>query len=330
MKPLYIEFVLSLTAVYAFSGPQQQCARSVSLQRFAATASHSNTTNQQRFCRAQELMLYLVNEEQCFTSEKGARAFADACATTVVYEDRFEPQPIIGRTAVAAHMLDKLQQRQGKGNVRIDRISDGDKACGFAWTWTSGNLEGLRGTTFVQLNENTGEINYVQEIPEPIFKPGNLTIELLKAVTAGSDKPSPVAFQRRTPTVANELAKYLFIDLQNAKDGIEELMRFFDDGVIYRDFNFENVLCGPEQVRKFVQDFSFPGITFKPLRFDDGIDSTCFTWYVVHTCLKASIGRGCALLMLVKVLFYVMFCYIFNLFFCLSLLTMDLFTGKLC
>ena len=34
-------------------------------------------------------------------------------------------------------------------------------------------------------------------------------------------------------------------------------------------------------IRMVIEDFTFPGITFRPQRFDDGIDSTCFTWEVV-------------------------------------------------
>ena len=178
-------------------------------------------------------------------------------------------------------MRDKVEQRQEKGYVRLDRISDGNSACGFAWTWVSGDEEGLRGTTFVQLNDQ-GEIIYVQEIPEPIFKPGDLTKELLKAITADVQPSDSVAdgYTQKTPTVASELARYLFTELQTAKD-MDEMMRFFDDRIVYRDFNFDEVLRGPQQVRQFIEDFTFPGITFRPLRFDDGVDSTCFTWELV-------------------------------------------------
>lgn len=178
-------------------------------------------------------------------------------------------------------MLDKVDQRKGRGGFRLDKISDGDKACGFAWTWTSGNEEGLRGTTYVELNDR-GEIQYVQEIPEPIFKPGDATKKLLEAITEGSERKPPQPFEKQTPTSACDLARYLFIDLQKAgsEESVDELMTFFDDGVVYRDFNFADVLRGPDEVRTFVEDFDFPGIEFRPIRFDDGVDSTCFTWEI--------------------------------------------------
>ena len=174
-------------------------------------------------------------------------------------------------------MLAKVAQRKGRGDVRIDKISDGNAACGFAWTWVSGNEEGLRGTTFIELNEN-GEIQYVREIPEPIFKPGDLTVELLKAVTADAvPKPKP-EYQKQTPTTANEVAKYLFLNVQGSD--LAESMRFFDDSIFYRDFNYEEPLIGKAEVKNFIETFSFPGIEFRPERFDDGIDSSCFTWDV--------------------------------------------------
>jgi hypothetical protein len=51
-----------------------------------------------RPCRARDLILSLVEEDQCFTSDTGARAFGDVCAVDIVYEDRFEPQPKVGKT----------------------------------------------------------------------------------------------------------------------------------------------------------------------------------------------------------------------------------------
>lgn len=174
-------------------------------------------------------------------------------------------------------MLSKASKHSGKGEVRIDRISDGDSACGFAWTWISGQEEGLRGTTFVGLNDG-GEIEYIREIPEPLYKPGDLTLELLKAVTKDAEPSPKPEYVTRSPTKACEIAKYLFLDVQGSS--IDESMRFFDDSIVYRDFNYEEVMNGKDEVRKFIEDFSFPGIEFRPERFDDGTDSTCFTWDV--------------------------------------------------
>jgi len=227
---------------------------------------------------ARDLIRSLVEEEECFTTETGAQAFADACATNVVYEDCYESQPFTGRTAVLAHLTTKAAARQNKGSVRVDKISDGDCACGFAWTWTSNDEEGLRGTTFVELNESK-EIQYVREIPEPIYKPGDLTLELLKAVTKDAKPKEPSPFVTRTPRDANDVVKYLFNEVQGQDSSVA--MELFSDNIIYRDFNYEDVLRGKAEVKKFIDDFSFPGIEFRTQRFDDGICSTCFTWEVV-------------------------------------------------
>jgi hypothetical protein len=105
--------------------------------------------------RARDLIQSLIVEDGCYATTAGARAFANVCAVNVVYEDRFEPQPIIGKQAVLDHLMAKRSVK-----VRIDKISDGDVACGFAWTWVTDEQEGLRGTTFLELNDN-GEIVYV-------------------------------------------------------------------------------------------------------------------------------------------------------------------------
>eukprot|EP00548_Thalassiothrix_antarctica_P001019 CAMPEP_0194132196 /NCGR_PEP_ID=MMETSP0152-20130528/2726_1 /TAXON_ID=1049557 /ORGANISM="Thalassiothrix antarctica, Strain L6-D1" /LENGTH=339 /DNA_ID=CAMNT_0038827161 /DNA_START=63 /DNA_END=1082 /DNA_ORIENTATION=- len=227
---------------------------------------------------ANSLIEALIVEEECFTTTNGAREFEDACAPNIVYEDCYEPQPIVGSADVGKHLLGKIEQRQGKGKFRLDKISDGKIACGFAWTWTCGEEEGLRGTTFVELNED-GKISYVREIPEPIFKPGNLTLDLLKAVTAGAEEQILPPYETKTPTDANDIVKYLFNDVQGRSADL--VMDFFDERIQYRDFNFEDMLVGKKEVKGFIEDFTFPGLTFRTQRFDDGILSTCFTWEVV-------------------------------------------------
>jgi hypothetical protein len=135
--------------------------------------------------------------------------------------------------AVTKHLKSRAMQRKGNGNVRIDMISDGNAACGFAWTWVTkdGKEEGLRGTTFVELNSD-GKIAYVREIAEPLYKPGDLTLELLKAVTKDAKPKPPPKYQSKTPRIANEVAKYLFLDVQGGD--VDEAMRFFSNDIVYR------------------------------------------------------------------------------------------------
>jgi hypothetical protein len=227
---------------------------------------------------ASSLVQSLITDEKCFSTLEGAQIFADSCAVNVVYEDCYEPQPFVGKRNVGQHMKDKVEQRKGRGDVRIDKISDGSQACGFAWTWTSGDEEGLRGTTFVELNDQ-GEIQYVREIPEPIFKPGDLTLELLKAVTADAEPRVLPPYTPRSPKDANDVVKYLFNEVQGRD--VQIAMDLFSPNISYRDFNYEDILKGKAEVKKFIEDFSFPGIEFRAQRFDDGVLSTCFTWEVV-------------------------------------------------
>lgn len=249
--------------------------------------NNKSNTNNNNYQLAQSIMLSLINDEKCFSTTAGASKFAESCAVDVVFEDCYEPQPIVGRSAVLEHLRAKVLARLGgsedsnsnkDAGFRVDKISDGSKACGFAWTWTSNNLEGLRGTTFVELNDSN-QIQYVREIPEPLYKPGDLILDVLKTVTADATPKPPPEYTPKTPTKANEIAKYLFNDVQGSSP--DEAMRFFSPDIIYRDFNYEEVLKGKDEVRKFIEDFSFPGITFATQRFDDGVKSTCFTWEVI-------------------------------------------------
>jgi hypothetical protein len=76
---------------------------------------HRTTTNTNAFqlhatakmtaCR--DLVQYLVNEEQCYTTSLGAKAFGDACAPNAVYDDRYEPQPIVGKNAITNHLVNQ-------------------------------------------------------------------------------------------------------------------------------------------------------------------------------------------------------------------------------
>jgi hypothetical protein len=119
-------------------------------------------------------------------------------------------------------------------------------------------------------------IVYLREVQEPLFNPGDLTVQLLEAVTKNA-QPKPCAtYKKRTPVNACDIVKYLFNEVQGTD--IDESMRFFDPSIVYHDFNFEQKIRGKNNVRKFIQEFSFPGIVFKLQKVDDGIISSCFTW----------------------------------------------------
>jgi hypothetical protein len=75
----------------------------------------------ERSCRARDLILSLVEEDQCFTSETGARAFGDVCAVNIVYEDRFESQPKVGKTV--RRLLDSRMNRTAHF-YRVSNLSD--------------------------------------------------------------------------------------------------------------------------------------------------------------------------------------------------------------
>jgi hypothetical protein len=57
-----------------------------------------SSPKQKRTAAAQELLRSLIDDEKCFTTESGALRFGEVCATDIVYEDCYEPQPLVGRT----------------------------------------------------------------------------------------------------------------------------------------------------------------------------------------------------------------------------------------
>ena len=49
-------------------------------------------------CKARELVRSLVEDEKCFSTEEGALKFSQACASDIIFEDCYEPNPISGKT----------------------------------------------------------------------------------------------------------------------------------------------------------------------------------------------------------------------------------------
>ena len=53
----------------------------------------------------------------------------------------------------------------------IDRVSDGDSECAFTWIVRLNNQDGPRGISFYGMDEKSGKINYIRDIPAPSIKP---------------------------------------------------------------------------------------------------------------------------------------------------------------
>ena len=86
------------------------------------------------------------------------------------------------------YLEEKLSTRVSKASkkkafVVLDRIADGCNSSGFTWHLKVPNVSGigLRGTTFLSLNSD-GEIDYVREVVEPLYKPGSAIVGTFKTI----------------------------------------------------------------------------------------------------------------------------------------------------
>jgi len=163
----------------------------------------------------------------------------------------------------------------------IDRLSDGQESCGFTWHLEETGVpgQGIRGTTFVEVGED-GRITFLREICEPLYKPGDQTVELLKAL--GGDKVAKFGIEmpKRTPSGASDLCTYLWRELQG-RAPIAEVLSFFAQDAVYEDFNYEAPLRGTGEVGKFLEKFAeITSLKFVAERFSDGSRACCFTWHV--------------------------------------------------
>lgn len=105
------------------------------------------------------------------------RAWLEAFDANAVVEDLYYSDVSASNSAgVRAY----VENKASCGRIVIDRLSDGTRSCGFTWHLEDDGAVGIRGTTYVELNED-GLVSYLREICEPLFKPGDATVELLKA-----------------------------------------------------------------------------------------------------------------------------------------------------
>ena len=117
-----------------------------------------------------------------------ASRVASACSDSVTWVDMGLPEPLVGPSAVESH----LRQTYPSGTkLVVTGIADGERSSGMAWHREADDVPdaiGLRGVTYVELDEAGEKIAYVQEGYESIFKLDKL-LELVFKLFAAADKP---------------------------------------------------------------------------------------------------------------------------------------------
>ncbi|CAE7245764.1 unnamed protein product [Symbiodinium sp. CCMP2456] len=203
------------------------------------------------------------------------RAWLEAFDANAVVEDLYYSDVSASDSAgVRAY----VENKASCGRIVIDRLSDGTRSCGFTWHLEDDGAVGIRGTTYVELNED-GLVSYLREICEPLFKPGDATVELLKAI-GGENTAKFDAVERRSPSGASDICRYLWSELQGNAAPSESLT-FFAEEVLYEDFNYEMPMRGKAAVGEFLEKFAeIKALKFVAERFSDGIRACCFTWNV--------------------------------------------------
>lgn len=197
-----------------------------------------------------------------------------------IYEDLYYSDPVIGRTAVAKLLEDKLLPSGSQ--LVVDRISDGRQSCGFTWhIQQDGVGTGQRGAVFVRLSDQ-GLVQYVREVGEPLFKAGVLTEQLLKALTKDqvpAERPKPAAEEvQETPRTASSIVRLLYGQVQKTGG---DAVRFFADNVVYEDMNYETPFVGKPAVADFLGRFQdIQGVTFNLQEVSDGDQAVGFTYTI--------------------------------------------------
>ena len=186
-----------------------------------------------------------------FSETVDPAAVAAACSSSVEWVDMDLKDPIRGPEAVEAHLAAKFP---AGSKLMIERLSDGGRSGGFSWHREADGVEGsgLRGVTYVELDD-AGQIAYVQEGAEPIFKLDKLLEALLTAANANKkddDGKPPPSYVKATPTSANGIVKYLWEVAYPGGATPSEALTFFSDDILYEDFNYREPFVGIEQVRQ--------------------------------------------------------------------------------
>jgi len=199
-------------------------------------------------------------------------------AEDCVYEDLYYAEPARGKQEV----LELIQQKLLPANsgLFLDSISDGKLSCGFTWHIEEKGVGiGQRGLCYVRLNSK-GQVAYVRDLGEPLFKAGELTEKLLEALTKDQPLPERPAMvgPPQTPRTAGAIVKYLYGDVQKAGG---DAVRFYADDVVYEDMNYETPFVGKSAVEGFLKRFqNIQGVTFNLEEVSDGDQAVGFTYTI--------------------------------------------------
>lgn len=204
-------------------------------------------------------------------------AWVAAFAADCVYEDLYYAQPATGRQELRRLLQEKLLPKGAR--MILDHVSDGRSSCGFTWhIQQEGVGTGQRGLCFLRLN-SSGEVAYVRELGEPLFKAGVLTEQLLQALTKDQPKKLRAASSTtQTPTTAPGIVKYLYGDVQESGG---DAVRFYADDVVYEDMNYDTPFVGKTAVEGFLNRFQdIEGVTFVLEEVSDGEKAVGFTYHI--------------------------------------------------
>jgi len=188
-------------------------------------------------------------------------------------------EPVRGPSAVEAHLASKFPPGS---RLAVERLSDGATSGGFTWHREADvDGSGLRGITYVELDD-AGQITFVQEGAEPLFKLDKLLEWLLQAANANKKESEPKAaptYERATPTTAEGIVKYLWEVAYPGGATPKEALAFFSDDIRYEDFNYNEPFVGLPAVSEYIGLLDvFPNFVFIPERISQGDTGVCLTW----------------------------------------------------
>jgi hypothetical protein len=182
------------------------------------------------------------------------------CSNDVVWEDMPLKKPVQGKNAVRELLQAELPR--GTTITTLNKVSDGATSAGFTWTRECDGQLGLRGTTYVWLDDE-GKIDCIKELAEPLYKPGDMMIKLLQAETkknAPRPEKNPTSYVEENPTSCSKIVDYTWKRGAYLKDApVDEAVKlyspdwptskpFVEIGMTFLELNFEFKICPREML----------------------------------------------------------------------------------